>query len=79
MKIKIISKTLEATFGLKLDSIHECCECPEEHKAQLKDSVWVYIKDQMTLSVLLIMEIGLIPFHQVNQAYERAKKKMDTE
>ena len=46
MKIKIISKTLEATFGLKLDSIHECCECPEEHKAQLKDSVWVDSEQQ---------------------------------
>jgi len=48
-------------------------------KFVMKDSVWVYIKDQMSLSVLLIMEIGLIPFHQVNEAYERAKKKMDTE
>jgi hypothetical protein len=45
----------------------------------MKDSAWVYIKDQMTLSVLLIMEIGLIPFHELNEAYERAKKKMDTE
>ena len=45
----------------------------------MKDSAWVYIKDQMTLSVLLIIEIGLIPFHELNEAYERAKKKMDTE
>lgn len=45
----------------------------------MKDSAWIYIKDQMTLSVLLIIEISLIPFHEVNQAYYRAKKKMDSE
>ena len=45
----------------------------------MKDSAWVYIKDQMTLSVLLIIEDGLIPFHELNQAYYRAKQKMDTD
>jgi NADH:ubiquinone oxidoreductase subunit 2 (subunit N) len=44
----------------------------------MKDSAWVYVKDKMLLSVLLVMEIGLIPFHEVNDAYYRAKKKMDT-
>lgn len=44
---------------------------------KMKDSAWIYVKDQMTLSVLFIMEIGLIPFHELNQAYYRAKQKMD--
>jgi NADH:ubiquinone oxidoreductase subunit 2 (subunit N) len=44
----------------------------------MKDSAWVYIKDKMLLSVLLVMEVSLIPFHEVNDAYYRAKKKMDT-
>jgi hypothetical protein len=45
----------------------------------MKDSAWVYIKDKMLLSILLVMEVGLIPFHEINQAYCRAKKKMDTD
>ena len=44
----------------------------------MKDSAWIYIKDKMLLSVLLVMEVSLIPFHEVNDAYYRAKKKMDT-
>jgi hypothetical protein len=44
----------------------------------MKDSTWICIKDTMLLSVLFVIEVGLIPFHELNQSYYRAKKKMDT-
>lgn len=43
----------------------------------MKDSAWVYVKDCMLLSTHFIFEIALIPFHLTNDAYERAKKKMN--
>jgi hypothetical protein len=45
----------------------------------MKDSTWICIKDTMLLSVLFVIEVGLIPFHELNKAYERTKKKMNTE
>ena len=45
----------------------------------MKDSYWIFLKDNMLLSVMFVIEIGLIPFYSINGAYERAKQKMDTE
>jgi hypothetical protein len=45
----------------------------------MKDSYWIYIKDNMLLSVMFVIEVGLIPFYNINGAYERAKNKMTTE
>jgi hypothetical protein len=41
----------------------------------MKDSYWEYVKDNALFSVLFIMEVGLIPFYEVNQAYQRTKNK----
>jgi hypothetical protein len=43
----------------------------------MKDSAWEYIKDCGLFSVHFVIEIGLIPFHELNNVYKRAKNKMD--
>ena len=43
----------------------------------MKDSAWVYIKDCALFSTHFIIEVGLIPFHEIKYAYNRAKEKMD--
>jgi len=45
----------------------------------MKDSYWIYLKDNMVFSVIFVIEIGLIPFHNINGAYERAKQKMEAD
>jgi hypothetical protein len=41
----------------------------------MKDSNWIYIKDCALFSMLFIMEVGLIPFYEIDQAYQRTKNK----
>ena len=41
----------------------------------MKDSYWTYMKDSALFSMLFIMEVGLIPFYEINQAYKRTKNK----
>jgi len=43
----------------------------------MKDSAWVYIKDCALFSTHFIIEVGLIPFHEINDAIERARKKLN--
>jgi hypothetical protein len=45
----------------------------------MKDSFWIYVKDCMLFSTHFIIEITLIPIHEMNDAYKRAEKKMDIE
>ena len=41
----------------------------------MKDSKWTYIKDCVLFSMMFIVEIGLIPIYELNQAYQRTKNK----
>jgi len=45
----------------------------------MKDSYWVYMKDNMLFSVSFIIEVGMIPFYTINSAYERTKQKMEAD
>ena len=42
---------------------------------KMKDSYWTYMKDSALFSILFIMEVGLIPFYEIDQAYKRTKNK----
>lgn len=44
----------------------------------MKDSYWTYIKYCALFSILFIMEVGLIPFYEIDQAYKRTKNKTKT-
>lgn len=45
----------------------------------MKDSYWIYMKDNMVFSGLFVIEVGLIPFYNINCAYERTKQKMEAD
>lgn len=43
-KVKIVSNTLVYTFGLNINEIYECNECPDEYKKHYSQDVWVFSK-----------------------------------
>lgn len=45
----------------------------------MKDSYWIYMKDNMVFSGLFVIEVGLIPFYSINGANERTKQKMEAD
>jgi hypothetical protein len=41
-KVKIVSNALAYTFGLKINEIYDCDECPNEYKKHYSQDVWVF-------------------------------------
>ena len=43
----------------------------------MKDSTWTYVKDCALFSTHFVIEVGLIPIHEINGAFERTRKKLN--